>query len=267
MASPAQIALQHKLAKRAAMPVNIAEKKRTQSPAERRAAKIIQQAPPPAPERDETSPDASKYEILLAQIWEHQKSIGNVKPREDKNALKAEFLKDYDEYINDYVATVNKTGKALQDDIFMRCMIWNIDIENYARGLEMAEIALKYGLKMPQPFTRDTWTYIAEDIAKLSINRKATLDGFPIDVLLQVETLVTDFPLADQARATLYKAIAQQYNRAAENITKQQKNDDFTGSLAEAQKLALNYFLKAQRLWDGAEVKKEIERLAKKVVS
>lgn len=219
-----------------------------------------------AGERPENGEAATQYELLQAQMYECQKQLKTfAKGTAEKNALKEKFLPEFTAHIDGAIAAMNETGKALQDHIFTQIMVWQFDLKNYEKALEMAELAIKHGLEMPPQFKSSVPVFIIDHVADDAMNAFATLKTYPLEVLQRVEELTQPVSLADGARAKLKKAIGQQFFTLAQSLEAGDTTIDIAGGVKGAQKQALDYFVAAQTLDKNIQVKKMIETLNKKV--
>ncbi len=219
-----------------------------------------------AQERPQMGEAATQYELLQAQMFECRKSLKYfAKSTAERNALKEKFLPEFTAHIDGAIAAMNETGKSLQDPIFTQVMVWQFDLQNWEKALEMAELAIKHGINMPPEYKTDTPAFIIDLVADNAMNAFATLQSFPIEVLQKTEELTQNVSIADGARAKLKKALGQQFFKLAQAIESGDTEITIAGGAKAAQKMALDYFVEAQTLDKNAQVKKMIETLSKKV--
>ena len=145
------------------------------SPAARHRQKILaRQAAAKAPEgvaaaRPKDGPEASAYELLLAELGKDLARLREVQSVEGKIALKREMIVSYDHHVDATLDASAQSGKAVQDEIVATMMIWRFDIGDFAAGLEIAAHVLRFGLAMPQRMQRQAATLIAEEVAEAAL--------------------------------------------------------------------------------------------------
>ena len=198
---------------------------------------------------------ANGYELMLAQLAEHRRSLKQVQSIERKAELKRKLLPAYDAWIDGVLAA----DAGVQDEVFMTVMVWRIDVGDVVGALPLAAYAIQHGLSMPDQYQRTTACLIAEEFASLAI--KAAEAGTPVypDALLQVADLVQDQDMPDEVRAKLYKAIG--YAQLA-HIEREPHQPDAADARRAA---ALEYLKRALALHDKCGVKKDIERIERDI--
>ena len=195
---------------------------------------------------------ANGYELMLAQLAEHRRSLKQVQSIERKAELKRKLLPAYDAWIDGVLAA----DAGVQDEVFMTVMVWRIDVGDVVGALPLAAYAIQHGLSMPDQYQRTTACLIAEEFASLAI--KAAEAGTPVypDALLQVADLVQDQDMPDEVRAKLCKAIG--YAQLA-HIEREPAEVDARRAAA------LEYLKRALALHDKCGVKKDIERIERDI--
>jgi len=190
--------------------------------------------------------------MMRASLWADRRAIHDIKSMERKATYKAEVLPRY----ADYVAGVLEGDSGRDDEILMTVMVWRFDVRDLDGGLAIAEYALRHGLTTPDRFKRDTASLIAEEVAEqvlaiLDARRETDQDGTDPEQLVawaeRAQALTEDADIHDPIRAKLAKAIGYAL-RAAGN-----------------ESAALDYLKDAVRLYPQVGVKKDIERLQRKV--
>jgi len=86
-------------------------------------------------------------------------------------------------------------------------MLWCFDAGMFHEGLKIAVFALEHGLDMPDSFSRDTPSIVAEEIANAALTKLKASEVFDLNTLLDAEKLTEGFDLHDPIRAKLYCAI------------------------------------------------------------
>lgn len=180
-----------------------------------------------------------QYEQMLAQLAQHERNIRSVQSRERRLPLKEEALREYD----DYVQGVLEADTGAQDDVLMTVMVWSLDVGDIERAMPLAEYALRHGLGTPERYQRNTATLVAEEIAEAGL-REA--EAVTVDHLVRAQELTQAYDMPDEVRAKLFKASGL--------------------AVAEAEpERALSDLRRAVELHDKVGVKKDIERLERRV--
>lgn len=157
-----------------------------------------------------TMQEQSFYELQLAQLNNDRHRLKQIQSTEAKIQLKKALVPTYLPYVDGII----EANKSVQDVVFMTVLVWCIDVENYAKALEMAEFALVHNMIMPDRFERKTATLVTEEIANAFLKQLKTNAEVEINVLWNLETLIEnedihkeirDMP--DQVRAKLYVAL------------------------------------------------------------
>lgn len=157
-----------------------------------------------------TMQEQSFYELQLAQLNNDRHRLKQIQSTEAKIQLKKALVPTYLPYVDGII----EANKSVQDVVFMTVLVWCIDVENYAKALEMAEFALVHNMIMPDRFERKTATLVTEEIANAFLKQLKTNAEVEINVLWNLETLIEneDIPkeirdMPDQVRAKLYVAL------------------------------------------------------------
>lgn len=182
------------------------------------------------------------YELMLVKLHADKRRLKDLKAVERKIDVKREVLPDYVEYVNG----VLEGGRGAQDDVLATVMLWRVDAGDFAGALQIAQYALKHGLKLPDQFERDLPTVLAEEVADNALEALRKDGGqFDAQLLLQVIQLTDQHDMHDQVRAKLYKA---------------------TGLALQADPAtAIPYLERALTLNERVGVKQDIARLVKQL--
>lgn len=177
----------------------LAEKQARQNAASRNAASQN--------EADQASKNAgangSLYDTLFAQMAAQKTELSAIESLKTKAERKAEYLPDYEAYIQGILAA----DEPVQDDVVMTGFIWALDAQNYTLALDIAAWALKHDLDGPPEFSRPVAAILAETLAESALENKDVIELFA-DSLNDAAELVAEKDMADQARAKLLKALA-----------------------------------------------------------
>ena len=220
--------------------------------------------------RPETGPVASAYDLLRAQLGEHMAELKGIQSTEGKIARKAEILADYDDHIDTVILTAEEEGKALQDEVFVRIMIWHFDVaskafDHYPRAFELAAHVLRFGLQLPENFKRTPAALIREMVADAALDALAIAapdDGapFPVEHVQTVERLTALYDIVDIVGAKMNKAMGLLFARRAKAI-EAGDTDGPAGALRAARAEGLTCLRRALELDKKIGVKKDLEAL------
>jgi terminase small subunit len=195
---------------------------------------------------------ANAYELMLAQLAEHRRRLKLVQSIERKADVKRDMLPEYAPWIDGTLA--GDTG--VQDDVVMTVMVWRIDVGDYAGALPIAAYAIRHRLAMPDQYERTTACLIAEEFADAALRARAAAQPFDPSLLEAVEVIIHDEDMPDEVRAKLHKAIGLLRSDLAELAS---------DTDPQAYHTARAYLLRAMELHDKVGVKKDVERLERKL--
>lgn len=228
-----------------------------------------------APERIVNSPEELSYRLLLQSLGEHDRKIQSITNRADKIAYKRQIMPEFIAHIDGLIDGMKNNNAAVQDEIFAYYMIWSIDIGDYEKGLEMAQLAFEFDIKMPARFKSELQVFLVETFTRLADDAIILNENFPIKFLVQIDKMLNGINLADQKRAKLYKSIGLLHlnqaralkNKIAEEL--KANNDDFDLLHFEAEEEiqageAYEYLKKASGLHQDFGAKSELKSLAKR---
>lgn len=218
----------------------------------------------PAAARDNAGEGSSEYQLLLQQMGEYLLQLRTITGKAAKSDFKRKVIDEFGPHCGAAVKTMRETGTAVQDEILTQIMVWFFDIAEFDDFLNIAKIAMEFGLKMPSQFSRDIPTFIAEELSNYALDAQIAGNEMPFDTLLEAEYLLKDKVIADQQRAKLKKAIGFGYLHEVTKI-EEGKEPPQEGAKRAAQEYALQYFRAAFELDRNIGVKKEIERLTRQV--
>ena len=146
---------------------------------------------------------SSVYELKLAELQNHLRTLKRVQSRETRTQMKGAYLPDY----QDYVAGVLAGGQGAQDQVLMQVMIWWLDVGEMADFMQIAEYALEHGLTLPERFSRTLACFVVEETSEY-VNEKLTdADAEQgLALLNQVAELTAEADMPDEVRAKQAKA-------------------------------------------------------------
>ncbi len=215
------------------------------------AATATASARDPGPQGPVT-PDTVQ-ELLHAQLYEHRRTLKAVQSIERKIELKRGFLPMY----HPWVDGVLEADSAAQDLILTTVFVWCMDVGDHPRALAIGEHILRHNLTLPDHYSRDPATTLIDEIADAALKGKVP-EALP--VLQRVAELTEAKDVPDQARAKLHKAIG--YAITGRTAT---SDVDYRELPIDRARAALPHLHRALDLFGGVGVKKDIERLERRV--
>lgn len=227
---------------------------RVLSPAQQvRQRKLAAQAAEQAPAGETTG---SAYELMQAQLYEHRKTLKAIQSIERKIEAKRGFLPLYWPWVDGVLSA----GTGAQDLVLTTVFVWAIDCGEYRRALDIAAYVLDYGLSLPDQYARDPATTLIDEVSEAALKGRIPEQAEAIGVLNRVQAMTDDRDVPDQARAKLHKAIGYALvgRTAASEV-------DYKAVPLYAAQAALPHLHRALELFDGVGVKKDIERLERRV--
>lgn len=202
----------------------------------------------------------SAYELLRAQLAQHQIALRAVQSIERKVEMKGQYL-TLDSYV-DWIKTTLASGTGAQDDLFVTLMVWSIDCYKMGQAAVMADYVLTHGLTMPDRFERSAPAVLAEEFALVYLSGKWPASEPPAYTTLDLIRAKTDgMDMHDQIRAKLYKAMGY----AVLGLLSTNDTEAFTAIPLDLLQLALPMLVRAIELFDGVGVKKDIERIERAI--
>lgn len=213
-------------------------------------AELAAKAAPPGDEVKGTA-----YQLMLAQLAEHKRTLKGIQSVERKIEAKRAMVAVYDEYLDGAL----EGGQGAHDMVLTHLLVWHLDIASWERGLQLAAYALQYGLALPDQYSRDLPTLLIDEVSTAALAGKLE-GGDALRVLATVDQLTSERDAPDQARAKLQKAIGYAL------MGKTPKNEpDVTQLDPSRAALALKHLARAHELFDKVGVKKDMERLERRV--
>ena len=223
-----------------------------QTPAQRhRMTAMAAMAAASSTQNPHGEPTGSAYELTLAQLHAHMRTLKDIKSVERKIEAKRTMLADLDAYLNG-VLLADAGG---QDTVLSTVLVWHLDAGNWARALELATYAMRHGVALPDKYERNLPTLLLDEVSEAAIAGKFT--GVDAAVILaKVDMLTEGHDTHDQARAKLHKAIG--WTLLGKTAT--QDVDPKTLPIDRCA-AALRHLERAMELNGQAGVKKDVERL------
>lgn len=197
----------------------------------------------------------SVHELMLAQLYEHRLRLKSIQSIERKIEAKRVFVPLYDAYIDGAL----DGGVGAQDIVLTSLMVWHIDIGSFDRALQIGSYALQHQLSLPDQYDRDIATLLIDEFSGAALAGKVPADQ-ALQILSAVAEMTADYDAPDQARAKLHKAIGYAL------VGKSGPTDiDYSKLDFEPAKEALPHLHRALELFENVGVKKDIERLERRL--
>ncbi|MFT4091307.1 MAG: phage terminase small subunit [Asticcacaulis sp.] len=213
--------------------------------------------------RPTSGPAATEYALLRAQMGEHLTELKALHSVELKIARKREILPEYTHHVRAVIDSAEKTGRALEDEVFIQIMVWVFDVGEYRDGLIMAAHALRFKVPMPSRFSSTVAAFVADTLGDAALSA-VTLSGdklpdFNPQILQHALDLTEGADMADQARAKLHKALGLLMARTAQVADKDTNGP--AGLARAAREEAVTHLKRAYALHEKIGVKKELDAL------
>lgn len=142
----------------------------------------------------------SPYALMLAKLTEDKRALKLIKSVEQKIAVKAARLPEYQPWIDGVLAA----DAPVQDDVVATVMVWHIDVGQIDRALQIAAHMLKHNLKLPEHYQRDLATLVVEEIAERALHGDS--GAVTTAQLCDTGALTEGRDMPDEVRAKLHKA-------------------------------------------------------------
>lgn len=151
----------------------------------------------------------SGYELMLAKLYEDKRRLKSIQSISSKVEVKAEILPEYADWVNGALLS----GKGGQDDVLATIMVWSIDAGAYEQALRIGEYVLQHGLSLPDEYERTPATVLVDEISEAALKGQQSEQGFPLQILLELERMTSSHDMPDQARAKLHRAIGHELHQ------------------------------------------------------
>ena len=148
-----------------------------------------------------------QHKLMLGKLRIDLRRLKMIKATDTKVELKrTQLLPEY----ADYIAGVLEADVGQPDDVLLYNMVWQIDVGDYTKALQIGEYAIRHGLKMPERFQRDVpgllAEYICNDLLKGDPESVAKATAENAAMLQQLYDLVSAFDMHDAIKVKLLKA-------------------------------------------------------------
>lgn len=148
----------------------------------------------------EASDAGREYRLLLIALGEDLRQLRDIQSVARKVEVKRAMLPRY----ADWLEGALQRAEAVQDDIVFHCMVWAMDISDWAQAYDLANLVLLHNMVSAPPYDRTPGTIIAELPANNALSPNATID---LTWLKAFRDLTADQDMPDQVRAKVQKAI------------------------------------------------------------
>lgn len=238
---------------------------RQPTPAQRHQARVLARLASGQTEVGSTT-TGSQYELMLYQLAEDRRRLKQLQSIKSKIELKKQLLPAYQAWIEGVLAG----GKGGQDDVLTTILVWQIDVGEYEQALRIAQYVVQFNLTLPDQYQRDIPTMLLDEFAGAYLHGKlAEAPELAVMILEQVNALTLNKDAPDQARAKLYKALAYAQIAIIDLKNHDENNAEdksvLTGSALTLAKTANDNLHQALALFAGVGVKKDIERLERRL--
>lgn len=210
---------------------------------------------PAAP--DAKTESGQEYAALKVRLDDNLRQLSDVESHEARIPLKAEFIKQFAAWVDGIIAA----DTPVQDEIVLTCMVWAIDVGDYAEAVRLGEFALRHGLQMPDRYKRSVACFLREDIAEVALK---TPDAVDLQLLVKIEDLTAGADMPDPAKAKLHKALGRAWAAKADTFDPTDENAPAGGKAAFTDE-ALTQMKRALSLDSKVGVKKDIEQLERRL--
>lgn len=230
-----------------------------QTPAQRHFARVTAAKSVAASEHG-ASVAGGTYELMLIRLAEDRRRLKAIHSIERKIEVKREILAAY----QDWVIAALDGGKGAQDDVLTTVLVWHIDAANFGIALQIADYVIKHALNLPDQYNRNVATMLMDEVAGAYLAGKFDGQESAVMTLAFTAFLVKDLDAPDQARAKLEKAMGY----AALDIVDtacDKDSDAIKPDMLDLAKMAETHLRRAVALYDGVGVKKDIERLERRL--
>ena len=146
-----------------------------------------------------------QLDLYLDSLAQDQKRLSALNSLEARRALKVtELLPKYQAYVTTFLAS----NVELDNPICAWVLIWLFDCEQFEEGFELAKTLLAKNITMPEGFSRDIPTFVADAIREwgdAQLKAKHSIEPYIDEVLTLVNDPVGVWQIHEQLRAKLYK--------------------------------------------------------------
>lgn len=152
--------------------------------------------------------DASVYQLQLAELKNDIHVLRSIQSKAERATVKAELIPKHMPYIQ---GVIDSGFKVDQDEVITTVMIWCFDCAEFKVGLTLAEYALQHNLSMPDSYSRNTATIVAEEIGNAARITYKAGEKFDLNVLEKAQGITDKFDMPDEVRAKLLVALGRTY--------------------------------------------------------
>lgn len=230
------------------------------TPAQRHMARILaeQEAQRAAAADPFGVASGSQHELMLAQLHAHSRLLKDIQSTEKKVEAKRKLLPEYLEYLDGVLAA----DAGVQDIVVTTLLVWMLDVGDWMSALDVAAYCLRHNLALPDRFNRNLPTLLLDETSEAAIKGQLT-GADALVVLAKVDELTQGLDAHDQARAKLHKAIG--WTAMGKTGTQDLNADEIKQLGLDKVQIALKHLQRAMVLNDKAGVKKDVERLERRL--
>lgn len=151
--------------------------------------------------------DASIYQLQLIELKNDKSILSGIKSEQLRAEAKAKIIPKHLPYVEGIISADQKVN----DEVVTTIMLWCFDAGMFEQGLRIAKFALAHGLEMPDSFSRDTPSIVAEEIANAALSKIRAGESFDLNVMCEALNMTEAYDMHDQIRAKLNCAIGKSY--------------------------------------------------------
>ncbi len=230
------------------------------TPAQRHMARVLaqQEAQRAAAADPFGGTGGSQHQLMLAQLHAHMRQLKEIQSTEKKIEAKRKLMPDYLDYLDGVLAA----DVGAQDPVITTLLVWLLDVGDYLPALQVADYCLRHELQLPDRFNRNVATLLLDEVSDAAL--KGQLHGTDaLAILARVDQLTHGLDAHDQARAKLHKAIG--WAAMGKTHTQDLNADEIKQLQLDKVHIALRHLQRATDLNDKAGVKKDVERLERRL--
>lgn len=214
--------------------------------------KVEQATPNTVAQAAAVAEQGSNYAVLEIALQNDVNRIRTFPTLEQRAEEKRDrFLPKWLPFVRDYL----EKGEIYQNDIFIYCIIYLFDVDDFDQALQLADKAIKQNQSMPEPFKTNLTTFVANQIYKWA--DKTAAAGQPVEPYFSqtFQNVATEWKLIEVIAAKWYKMAAALLIRNLDGQVKASGVND-----PERLILAIQLCTKAFQLNPNCGVKTMVER-------
>lgn len=164
------------------------------------------------------TPSKKMAALMLSKFTGDRVRLKAIESVQRKIEVKAEILPDYEGWIAGTLEAADDLVEGQPNDVLTGVMLWLLDVGDIAKALDIAQVVLAKSIPMPSWLNYGPACTIAREVASgafAAIREKAVFD---VEQLTRAMAITQEYDMPDQARAEMFKALAQLDERLMEEI-------------------------------------------------